>query len=207
MSKVESSFSAMVFNRAVKDTVHFFGYTIRDIVLGGVTLSLGALFAYVFIGKADTMREIVLIGAFTLAPAGIILCAIFLWHLWLAPVALAYDALREAHSQAVHVSTQKPQPKSKPSPSPVNWTIWRQRAKYSVAELAAILAKDDPVGMGMSHEQSAYLRLLIEELETERKAHARPSVLTPPVSRDTEIDRDAAIEWAKRKKFDVSHIE
>jgi hypothetical protein len=88
----EPTFARLVFGRAVSDTARFLGYTRRDLVLGTIGLILGAVCAYKFVGKADTMSELAYIVAFTLAPGGLILFAVFGWHLWLAPSVLAYEA-------------------------------------------------------------------------------------------------------------------
>jgi len=201
---LEPSFGRLVFGRALADTGRFLGYTKRDIILGGITLALGGFLAYVFVGKADTLKEFAFIAAFTFAPAGIVMIAIFVWHLWLAPSVLAYEAVRSAAA----LSTTAPKQIS--TAPTVNWAIWKQRSQYNLAELSSILAKEDPHGMS-SHSATAFLDLLKEEVMGRKLATIKDSEAGPYQTADLwptyySLPKDAALKWAADKGFDLSHI-
>ena len=193
-----SSFSRAVFGRAVADTWQFFEYKPRDFILFLVTLLLGAACAYVFIGKLETKNELVLSGAFTLAPSAIVIAAVFLWHLWLAPAAVAYDAAMAALAEVAAS-------KIAPPPEPVNWAIWKKRSYYTVAEFSAILANQDPVGnFAPSSDRTALVQLMLEWLRRITPRGAINEIGSP--SLQSAIAREDAIKWADEIGFSVDHI-
>jgi hypothetical protein len=202
----EPSFGRLVFGKALSDTGQFLKYTKRDAMLGVFSLALGGTLAYVFVGKADTLKEFAFIAAFTFAPAGIVMIAVFIWHLWLAPSALAYEAAKAS------VGNSKPD-SVVPKKEQVNWAPWKQRSQYSLYEFAKILAKTDPAAQRLSTEGSSFLRLLLEEVQNRKLAALptfRPDIwgeqhLSNP-DYETEVQRVAAITWAESKNFDVTHI-
>ena len=200
----EPSFGRLVFGKALSDTGQFLKYTRRDLIIGCVTMVLGILLAYLVVGKTDTMKEIVFFTAFTLAPAGAVMFAIFIWHLWLAPSALAYEAARSAVARATAV------PNETWTTSLIDWAIWRQRDRYNLVELSSILAKEDPNGISSSNA-SAFLDLLKENTMSHKLTVIKDSEAGPYQTADTwptyfSVPKNAALKWAADKEFDLSHI-
>lgn len=207
-AKEPLSFGRLVFGKAVSDTIGFLRYTTRDLILGAVTLALGAGLAYVFVGKADTMKELVFVAAFTFAPAGIVLISVFVWHLWLAPAALAYEAFQKTIPEPrPNIASRLPGPK----PS-TNWAAWKARATYTLAEFGAILAREDP---GLEIEtpgRESFTRLLAEAARTGQLVIRTGPYYDTGDSPDIYpnhfiIEKQPALTWAKGKGFDVSHVE
>jgi hypothetical protein len=97
---------------------------------------------------------------------------------------------------------------------PVNWAIWKEMPTYTIAQLAAILAKLDPMALRSSPDKEAYEILLLQELKAKRLIHIREMKGSPygsgeypkPIDRTTPIKREDAIAWAESKGYDVSHI-
>jgi len=200
-SKPEPSFGWLVFGKAISDTVQFLRYTARDIALGAISLLLGGVLAYLFVGKADTVREFVFIGAFTFAPAGIVMFAVFLWHLWLAPAALAYEAVKVASLRTVSdVPFKIPERK-------INWSIWKKLDTFTVAEMASILAKRDPAAGSSSNEEYSFKQLLLQDIwQSKLPVFERVTNSSGGPADETQVLRTAAIKWADKNGFDVSHI-
>lgn len=209
------SFSRLVFGRAIRDTFRFLGYTRRDLVLGAIALILGAMCAYVFVGKANTMSELASIAAFTLAPGGMILFSVFVWHLWLAPNVLAYEAAHAALRRAPAIVGDQYSALAAPPKPAVNWAIWKQRDQYNLVELASLLAKADPAvpkkkGEGNA-EAEGYLRLLKEDSITRKLStlmDSRAEHYYKPDHWPTyfRVKKEVALEWAQSRNFDLSHI-
>jgi len=84
--------------------------------------------------------------AFTLAPAGIIMFAVFSWHLWLSPAALAYESAKAAMAVAIS-PTIVPQPKYGES-TRTDWAPWKLMPAFQIEQLAKIIALDDPANYG-----------------------------------------------------------
>lgn len=205
MSTEPTSFGWHVWDRAISETIRFFGYKVRDIVLGVTTFTLGLGLAIYFVGKVDTMKEIGFMAVFTFAPAGFLLFAVFLWNLWLAPSALTYTTAVAALERAALA-----QPSAKPEKlkSSINWAVWRQRAKYTLYEFAAILANEDPASGQMNNETSAFASLLIESVKEKKLNAARIEWdLAGEVGGLTEIMKPDALAWARYRDFSVRHIE
>lgn len=202
-----NSFGRLVFGRAISDTARFFKYTRRDLILGAITVLLGGTLAYLFVGKADTMKELAFIAAFTLAPAGILMIAVFAWHLWLAPAAIAYEAALKALMRDNPPSTADATPK----PPTVNWEIWKHRSALNLVEFAAILAKTNPASSVSPLEKDEFLRLIKEDAMASKlpvwrdryaEGHEQPDLW--PANFD--VTKADAMKWAEAKGFDVSHI-
>lgn len=194
----EPSFSRLVFGKAVSDTARFLAYTKRDLIFGVITVALGAGLAWYFVGKADTMKEMVFFAAFTVAPAGIVMIAVFIWHLWLAPAALAYEVYKGGSASAVG-----------PDPE-VNLTPMRLRAVWDVPSFAEVLRAVDPKARTPGHRFSYKVTILDalkhRGLKYIRVASHRVQGGYYPPSDSSEIAKEDAIEWAEKNGFDMSKV-
>jgi hypothetical protein len=207
----EPSFGWLVLRKAVADTKEFFGSTTRDVAMGAFLAVLGFANYWRRYGLPAVRDEFLSAFYSTFEPLLIVVAMVFVWHLWLAPAAIAYEAARTAFKQRNTTSKQPPQPKTQP---PVKWAIWKQMERYKAQEFAAILAKNDPASSMSSTEQEAFLRLIIEQMRTKALSYVRRysqdylSGGTEEIDPNefTEIKRIDAIKWAQSRDFDVSHI-
>ena len=151
---------------------------------------------------------------FTVGPIIAFWLAVFIWHLWLSPGALVFEAI-EQQAAAQQESSSTPLGTGALSVSPrekaINWAIWSQKSAYNLKQLAGILAKVDPSRDDRSPDRIAYLKLLQEEamagklrLVRDRlaKSYWQPDLYPAYFS----ITKEDAISWAKSKNFDLSHI-
>ena len=146
------------------------------------------------------------------APVVLLWLLLFVWHLWLAPAALAYETAREAviakRSDGNASAVRAP---SMPRVKPINWAVWKERQSYNLIELAAILGQIDPSNVNEEKTDKAYLKLLQEDamnrklpVKGDRNAESYqmpdlwPSYFT--------VAKTDAIKWAADKHFDLSHI-
>ncbi|MBL6854434.1 MAG: hypothetical protein ISS15_03040 [Alphaproteobacteria bacterium] len=209
------SFSGLVFGRAVKDTATFLGYTRRDLIIGAIALILGAGCAYLFVGRADTMNELALIVAFTLAPAGLILFAVFIWHLWLAPSVLAYEAAQEAFKRPpVAAPVPVAMPPLRPAAPAFNFSLWKRRQTYTVFELSELLAAAGRSDTETPVKSGDALLLILEAMKLKtlkyvieyRENYTGDRYEIAPHG-DTVMNKAEAINWANANGFDTSKFE
>jgi hypothetical protein len=204
----QPTFSSLVFGKAISETRQFFGSKPRDLALATVSIATGFGLYWYFQGWPVAMEQFASVAAFTLAPLGLVLLAVFFWNLWLAPAALAYEA---AKAISTHQSIEEIRLETSMYES-VNWAIWKQRSSYRITEFASILAEIDPNTLDTA-EVKAFLSLLKEEVSGGKLKAARRkgfetgqySVMESPSV--YEISKSNALAWAKAKNFDVSHIE
>ena len=153
----QSSFSRLVFNKALANTLGLFGSKLWDAGYLLLSLVIGASIYWLVWGLPGAMNEVISIAVFSFAPLGIFVASIFLWHLLLAPAELVYDA------KQVNLDTPG---MSLPEAivQPVNWDIWKQRSKYSVNEFAGIFANCDPLDHRSNLARASFKRLLLEAI-------------------------------------------
>jgi hypothetical protein len=95
-----------------------------------------------------------------------------------------------------------------------NWSIWKLMPKYRISDLAAILAKDDPVDLRVSHNQAAYLKFINSEIENRKLEYIKEketnnytgNTYYKAVDAHTYILRDVALKWAQERQLDLAHI-
>jgi hypothetical protein len=205
------SFTKLVLGRALLHTYQVFKSKILDAIYVLVSCLVGApLFIWLW-GMPDAMKETIGLIGFAFAPLGVFTAIVFVWQLWLAPAALAYEAASaRAETESAPANQQRGRLPAKP---PINWQPWRFRTKYSLYEFAKILSKSDPASQSLSTEGSSYLRLLVEEAN-------RGKIVVPPeydtgwdgirftkeISGENEIEKADAIQWAEAKQFPIDHI-
>jgi hypothetical protein len=129
---------------------------------------------------------------------------LFIFHLWLAPSALIYEAAKSLSAGRA--------PTPPPPTKPINWLVWRQRQRYEVQEFAAILARNDPVSALLPNEQASFQKLILEQLKTNKLSYIEgygenySGRYELGIDEFTEIEKDVAIKWAEARGFDVSHV-
>lgn len=137
---------------------------------------------------------------------------LFLWHLWLAPYELALEAIRKAARPPLESFQRTP---AQPAAKPVNWMIWKQMEQYTLKQFAAILAKDDPIAMTASHEQRAYLELLLADIKSGKLPRVKVMLVHAyegyeyerTIDWETPVKKADAMAWADAHEgFDVSLI-
>lgn len=205
----ERSYSALVFRRAWRNTWTLLKNTTTDALVGIPSLLIGAAIFLMVYGRSEMTKEIVKFIAFVLAPAGLFLVFFFLWNLYLASDELIYEAIKNMPKPPSEAPLPAP---AKPTYKPVNWAIWKQRSKYAVREFAAILAKDDPASLSVTHEQSSFRALILEAIG-EKKLKYIPSYYQSfdgrrenDIDADTELSKSNAIAWAESCGFSVDHV-
>lgn len=92
----EKSFGRLVLARAWFAAWAFFESKTKDAVLFVSFLVVGGVAYYCLFGLPATKDQIVPVLIFTVGPMVALWLLLFVWHLWLAPAALAYQAAREA---------------------------------------------------------------------------------------------------------------
>lgn len=197
----ERSFESKVIRRAWFAAWRFFEATPRKAIVYLVLVAVGAVAYYVLHGVPATKEQLVPVFYFTIGPLMALWALLFIWHLWLAPAGLAYEAARQAE-EAIRVSRPPPIPA-------VDWAPWKLRINYTLPELAAILAKEDPNSQETS-KRAGYLNLVVEAADAGNifplmlEPHANPYATVPPGSYI--VSREGALRWAQANGFDVSHI-
>jgi hypothetical protein len=209
MAGGESSFSKQVLSRAWFAAWGFFDSWKRDLVLFAASLVVGGGYYLQDHGWPKDVWGAMDAIIHAAAPAVIIWLGLFLWHLWLAPSALAYQAAKEAISEAHAARPAAPRP-VKPEKG-INWAVWKQRSTYTLIEFAAILAKADPGSNLENSEQKSFSKLLIEDamgrkLPVQRGRNAEDWYSPDIYPTYFIITRGDALKWAEAKGFDVSHI-
>lgn len=212
MAEDQESFGRLVVNRAASLTVKFFETKLYDAGYLVMSLVIGCALYYLKWGLPRAMSEALPIVMFSFAPLGIFVACVFIWNLWLAPSTLAYEANRAviAHAAAAAALAVVPDPGKS-----IDWRIWKQRSRYTVAELAAILARYDPAISRFTPEVAAYQRLILEEIREHKLQYIHESrtdaltgsVCPMPIDHRTPVLRDNALNWARTKKFEVSHVQ
>lgn len=142
-------FGKLVFGRTITNTRKFFASILRDIVLGTACLFIGSGLFWYFRGLPNAMEQAVSVVAFTLAPFGALLVAVFFWNLWLAPCELAYQAMEQKWRMNGPALCAAP-----------NWAIWKHREAYTISEFAALLNNSDPESRSFPPSRYAYVKLL-----------------------------------------------
>jgi hypothetical protein len=197
------SFGVLVFWKTFENTKRFFASIRHDILLSVVCLSIGFGLFWYFRGMPNAMEQAVSAIAFTLAPFVVLLIAVFLWNLWLAPCELAYKAVQ-----------QKPEINDPVSCVPPNWAIWKQREAYTISEFAALLNNSDPGSRNFPPSKYAYVKLLKEHADQHKLKYIDEfgyndnagQRFPRPIDNDTKIKKEDAIKWAVSMNFDISKI-
>jgi hypothetical protein len=205
------SFGRLVFGRALSETWHLFNSKLKDALYVVLSIIVGfplyALFWGLPNGMPRAMTDVIPIVMFSFVPLGIFVACVFLWNLWLAPIALAYEATKE------NSLSDSPLLLAKKVVRP-NWAIWKHMQEYSVRQFAAILANNDPMSAMVTSELATFQQLILEEIETEKLAYIPEYQTNPhsgtrhvkPIDERTKIRKEAAIQWAESKSFNVAHI-
>jgi hypothetical protein len=192
------SFGQLVVAKAISSTRKTFDSLPKDLFIAIFSLVAGFLTYKKLYGWPDAVTEFVSAFAFGLAPFGLIVLLSFLWNLWLAPMELAYEAWRDSL-----ILTK---------PAPINWSIWQKRSRYSIDDLAAILAKVDPTLDIRDSNKIAYSDLILEEVKNGKLQYIRrysditPEQELPLAKRYTQIERNLALRWAIEKSIPVDHF-
>ncbi len=212
----DSSFGRQVFDRAWFGAWNFFGSRMRDIAIFGASLVFSGLLTWFLFDLNETWAQVMSVLIFTVAPAVAIWLLLFLWHFWLAPSAIAYEAARKAYAQNPEQKNRNFSVRIGAGP-PVNWAIWKQRNSISLMEFAAILAKNDPGTIPDNPENTRpgdernFLRLLQEEagrnaIPTRPNQYAERFYTPALYPGYFDVQRADAIKWAEAKGFDVAHF-
>jgi hypothetical protein len=205
----EPSFGRLVVYRAWFAAWQFFESKLRDAILFAGTLFVGGVAYYLLYGLPATEEQIVPVLIFTVGPIVGLWLLLFIWHLWLAPSALIYEAARKA-ALTSGPPANLPAPTKAPPPD-VNWAIWKQRNSYNLNEFAGLLAKDDPSHDPSTPQARSFLRLAQDDamngkLTVVRDRNAHHSYLPDLHPYYFDVPRPEAIKWAAAKGFDISHI-
>ncbi|MEJ0012925.1 MAG: hypothetical protein WDM94_09905 [Bauldia sp.] len=201
MADTETTFSQLVFQRAARNIVLAFRDRRIDAVLTVFSLAVGSALFQQQYGWDAVKEQLATFIAYVLAPFGLVALILSLWHLALAPSELLYEGLSRDVARSPRIKT-------------VNWTIWKQRAEFTVDEFASILAQSDPVAIAQPTEQVSYRALILEEM----RKKALPYIVEKrvglydtraydaPPEGSTHIKREDAVAWAEAKKFPVDHF-
>ena len=211
----EYSFTRLVWGYAISHTWKAFRSKVWDAFYVLISSIIGVpLFIWMF-GVPEATKEALGLIGFAFVPLGIFFICGFVWNLWLAPSALAYDAV---NNRLQLLSS----PSSAPveiRPNPPDFTLWNKRNSYSIREFAALLDGIDPAAGMNTNRAQGLERLLIEEASGGRLDYARryktvstnvfdgttkKIEVSPDVT--TQIARKAAIDWALAKNIDVSKL-
>lgn len=204
----EPSFGWLVFRRAWFGALGFFESWRRDLLAASVSFAVGESIYYRTHGLPATWADGVDNLIHLLAPVVVLWALLFVWHLWLAPSALAYEAARKAAAAAPVAPIGSEQTRR---PRVINWAIWKQRDKFTLSEFASVLAKVDPSKPGNDADRDAMLKLIQEDAMARKfplikdrlaGAYCQPDLY--PL--DFSIKKEDAIKWASQRGFDVSHI-
>jgi hypothetical protein len=173
---------------------------IRDRVSTGVgaavSLAVGATIQYWFGGPAINIPSLARAFAYSAATAGILFGFKFAWHIFLAPSELVLKSIRPLlENDTTYILPRAP-----------NYTIWKQRQKYSANELSALLVGIEPGG-GANADYRSMFQLVLESLKLGEIAFNDP----PNAGRmkqpgyaphmEVEIEKKDALEWAEKKEF------
>src|ERR1051325_830687 len=158
------SFSRQVFGYAVSHTRRALASKTRDAAWALPLALLGFAIYYFRFGWPAMSHQFVDALYTTIAPIIIAVAGVFLWHLWLAPAALAYEAARAARPTVAPTVAQQQSPR----PQQINWAIWKRLQRYRLTDFASILAKRDPLLNSATTEELAFSKLLLQDAN-ERK--------------------------------------
>lgn len=200
----KKSLERQVLERAWRGTWAFFGSWQRDLAVFSLTLAVVAANYYLRSGWPTDWWAVMDYLAVLVAPVCILWLLLFVWHFWLAPFGVIYQAWMDS-------IPEQPLIRNVAIPArPINWTPWKLREKYELRQFARILVGRDPNGSD-TNECHAYLDVLKQEVNSGKlKAHLLRDSYTRRMQAaryDTEIDRAVAIKWAKDHVIDISHIE
>lgn len=84
-----------MWKRATKDTLSFFGWNKRTLIVPILLWLLGAIIYYFWQGKQAMLEEITVAVSFALIPIGVFLLGLFLFHLIRAPVYIKWEREKE----------------------------------------------------------------------------------------------------------------
>lgn len=204
MGKTENvSFGHLVIGRTISESFKVFASRRTDVLLAVLSLAVGFGVRCRTEGWKAAMTDFWPTLETSAVVFVIFFISVVVWNLWLAPAALAYEVARERP-----VAPSRSVPSTKQERPPIDWGVWKRRAKYEAFELAAILAKEDPIRFEASTKQQALARLISEALNTgtlERTGSVFQ--LQQPITGNSEIEKQKALEWAKKNGFDTSHVE
>lgn len=80
---------------ACKSTWEAFGTTREKVSIGILTILIGIVLGFIFLGSQEAMKELHILILYVLGPLGGIVFLIFLWTLWLAPFKSLEGSMRE----------------------------------------------------------------------------------------------------------------
>lgn len=199
------SFARLVINRAWFSAWAFFESKVRDAILFAVLFATGGGAYYRLYGWPAAKEQIVPVIIFTVGPMVALWMVLFIWYLWLAPSALAYEAAMARPSTS---SSNVPPPVLEKQ---INWAVWKQRSAYSLIEFSSILAKELPTGSTEEASSAAFLKLLQEDAMNRRLPIVKDRNAESYFQPDTwpayfSVKRADALSWANDKGFDVTHV-
>jgi hypothetical protein len=105
------SFGRLVIKRAWFSAWEFFDSWKRDTVLACASIVVGEVSYYRQHGLPATVLDLVYNALHLVAPLAIVWGILFLWHFWLAPYALVYEAARASAAKPSTVTAPQPQKK------------------------------------------------------------------------------------------------
>lgn len=217
MAQKEKTFGQVVLGRAWWSSWRFFEDVWNDLRVGAVAILLTIYQHYQAHGFSVSLEDGWSAVVTFLIPFVAVWALLFVWHLWLAPAALAYEAAKEASEAAKARPTPPAQRNNEPQApthKPINWSIWKQMDTYSVRQFAAILANEDPASGISSTETSAFLKIIRDDIDAGRLPYIKEYGISfegrrfeKSVNNDTEIKKAHAIAWADaHDNFNVSRV-
>lgn len=125
MSEVQKpyEFSKLVFKTAWSDTVSYFGWNKRTVVLGILWVIGGGLY-YFYAGEAALWDELVQIAVWGFAPVGVFAFLLFLWNVSIAPFKLIYEKAGRSSVPPPATSTKKKPTQSEQYISMAKTVFW-----------------------------------------------------------------------------------
>jgi len=201
----QKSFGQLVLARTWWNSWEFFGSVRHDVSIGVISV-IFTIYHQTTKQHPFTLWDVGAGVVTLLLPFVVVWALLFLWHFWLAPSALAYEAMKEAQTSKPTMSAPQRQMPQLPA---TNWAIWKQMDAYSLFEFAAILAKQNPEDQSRNKEEMSFLKLLEQDARANKlklSKRVRSSAYSDDISHYSEISRADAIAWADMRRFDVGHI-
>lgn len=209
MAETTPSFTGLVIGYAVSHTFRIFRSKIYDALYVLFSCIVGVpLFIWLW-GMPDAVREGAALILFAFAPLGVFTASVFIWHLWLAPAALAYEG-----ASSVFVS-MRPQIQSEMRPAPPDYHTWKQYELWSTDAFACLLDDIDPAGTGRTRRSISICGLIIDAMRQNQISYIKryksdywsddgASEVRP--DGQSQIPRLAALSWAETHGYDVEKL-
>lgn len=208
------SFGQLVLARAWWSSWKFFRDARHDLTVGALAIVL-TIYQQATQQHPLTMWDVAAGVVTFIMPFVIVWALLFLWHFWLAPAALAYEAARDVAKAGSPVATDVSPYAREVRPPPPDYQVWRLRGTYTVREFAALLDDADPFAGTITHRILGLQRLLIEHMEQGKLPYVRVArdnwinnqAQTLAPSEHTQMKRADALSWAEANKFPVSKLQ